>query len=265
MTGQDKAYRIARWLLREQQEHRHYELPPPELRLKDADEAYAAQAAFQDLLSVSHGPLAGAKIALTTPVMQKLVGVDHPLAGGIMLKTIHHRRAVLPWAAFVRPVVECEVAIELGADLGSVGAPYTTESIGGSVAACMAAIEVADDRAADFKALDPLLLIAENTWNHGCVLGPRVTDWRGLDLARAKGTMRIAGREVGSGHTGDVMGGHTLASLAWLANHAVSRGRKLAAGDVVLTGSLVASQWPGRGEDVEVSIEGLGETHVKFA
>jgi 2-keto-4-pentenoate hydratase len=50
-----------------------------------------------------------------------------------------------------------------------------------------------------------------------------------------------------------------------LANHAAERGRKLAQGDVVLTGSLVASQWPARGKSVEVSIEGLGEARVEFA
>ncbi|HEY6335375.1 MAG TPA: hypothetical protein VI113_05760 [Alphaproteobacteria bacterium] len=47
--------------------------------------------------------------------------------------------------------------------------------------------------------------------------------------------------------------------------HAAARGRTLARGDVVLTGSLVASQWPARGKAVDVSIEGMGEAQVEFA
>lgn len=265
MTEKHKARELARWLLCQRQERRPYELPPPELRLNDAEEAYVAQVALLDLLRANQGRLAGAKIALTTPVMQRLVGVDKPLAGGIMSETIHRLRAKLPCSKFVRPVVECEVAIELASELGPAGAPHTTDSVREAVGACMAAIEIADDRAADFTALDPLLLIADNTWNRGCVLGPRVTDWHGLDLSRSVGTMRIAGKEVGSGRAGDVMGGHTLASLAWLANHAAAQGRTLAKGYVILTGSLVASQWPRRGDNVEVSIEGLGEAQVVFA
>jgi 2-oxo-3-hexenedioate decarboxylase/2-keto-4-pentenoate hydratase len=264
LAGQSKVERVAEWLLRQQAERRRYEMLPPDLRLADATEAYAVQTAFQTLQRNTKGPLVGGKIALTTPVMQELVNYRQPMAGGLLARTVRHTRSELPWGDFVHPLVECEVAVELGADLDQKSAPHTVTSVAASVIACMAAIEVADDRAADYKALDPLLLIAENAWNHGCVVGPRVTDWRALDLPKAKGTMRIGGTEVGSGHAGDVMGGHPFAALAWLANHAVARGSKLAKGDIVLTGSLVASKWPARGEDVEVSIEGLGEARVRF-
>ena len=57
---------------------------PEDLRPRDIDEAHAIQDRLQ-ALNEEHGlgPLAGWKVALTTPVMQQLAGIDHPCAGGI--------------------------------------------------------------------------------------------------------------------------------------------------------------------------------------
>ncbi|HYM30666.1 MAG TPA: hypothetical protein VEU47_05165, partial [Candidatus Cybelea sp.] len=191
--------RIAQWLLRQQDEKRAYAPLPPDLALKDGAEAYAVQAVFQNLASERRGPLAGGKVALTTPVMQQLVNYHQPMAGGILARTIHQSPAELSFADFVHPLFECEVAVQLGADLKPGEGPFTAEGLGSAVAACMAAIEIADDRSADYKALDPLLLIAENAWNRGCVLAPPVRNWRALDLPKARGVTRIAGREAGAG------------------------------------------------------------------
>ena len=128
----------------------------------------------------------------------------------------------------------------------------------------MTGIEIVDDRAADYGSLDAMALIADNAMNRGCVLARPVTGWRDLDLAKARGTITIDGKEVGAGFGGDVMGGHPFAALAWLANHAVRQGRPLAAGHIVLTGSLVLTQWPAQGQQIVAAIEGLGEARVKF-
>jgi len=264
MVDRARAERAARWVLAERQNRRNFTALPAALAPADAEEAYAAQALLQDLLAETEGPVIGGKIALTTPVMQKLTNYFHPVGAGILQRDVHWRTAELPLANYVRIGIECEVAVRLGRALDRAAADYTADSIAAAVDACMTGIEIVDDRAADYGNLDANTLIVDNAMNRGCVLATPVTDWRRLDLAKARGSVTIDGKEVGAGFGGDVMGAHPFASLAWLANHAVKRGRPLAAGSIVLTGSLVVTQWPARGQQIVAAIEGLGEAQVKF-
>jgi 2-oxo-3-hexenedioate decarboxylase/2-keto-4-pentenoate hydratase len=230
----------------------------------DIAAAYAVQDRLQAHYFAAGERLAGWKVALTTPVMQKLVGVGHPCEGAIFESRVRTSPAALRAGDYVRIAVEAEIAVRLGRDLGPAGAPYDRAGVAEAVAQCMAAIELVDDREVDYKRLDGPLLIADNAFNFGCVLGPPVEDWRRLDLAGLAGRMRINGNVVGEGVGGDVMG-HPFEALAFLANSLVRRGRPLAAGQIVMTGSIVATKWPKAGDEVVSEIDGLGEAHVRFA
>ena len=59
------------------------------------DEAYAIRRAFEEIETARRGPVAGFKIGLTTPIMQKLCGVDEPCYGAIFADEVHHGRAEL--------------------------------------------------------------------------------------------------------------------------------------------------------------------------
>ena len=127
----------------------------------------------------------------------------------------------------------------------------------------MAAIEVVDDRYEDYRALDPLTLVADDFFNAGCVLGEPVEDWRGLDLPAARGRMTINGAEVGSGRGGDVLG-HPLAALAWLAN--LWRPRPAPSRRHVRAARQRGRDQVARaGDRVEIAIEGLGAASARFA
>ncbi len=102
-----------------------------------------------------------------------------------------------------------------------------------------------------------LPLIAENSWNGGIVLGQEVADWKALDLENLRGEIVIDGQTVGEGHGRDVMG-HPFEPLAWLANALIARGTHLREGMVVMTGSIVATKRPKPGDEIAVSVEGLG-------
>ena len=72
------------------------EILPAELYPADLDEAYAIRRAFQEIEETEgRGAIAGYKIGLTTPVMQKLCGVGEPCYGAIFAREVHHRRAEL--------------------------------------------------------------------------------------------------------------------------------------------------------------------------
>ncbi len=68
-------------------------------------------------------------------------------------------------------------------DLTPAQAPFDREAVAAAVAACMAGMEIVDDRYVDYKSLDTPTLIADDFFDAGCVLGAPVADWRALDLS----------------------------------------------------------------------------------
>ena len=237
---------------------------PEECRPASLEEAYAVQAALNERLGETHGAVCGRKIGCTTPVMQRYLEIAHPCAGALYERRTYRVPATVAHADHWRPGVECEIAVRLGRPLSAAEAPFDRAAVADAVDACMAAIEIVDDRYDDFRALDTATLIADDFFSAGAVTGPPVTAWRDLDLAAAAGVMAINGARVGAGTGADVMG-HPFEALTWLANHAAASGRPLAAGDVVLTGSVVETKWVEPGDRVQVAIEGLGEASVTFA
>jgi 2-oxo-3-hexenedioate decarboxylase/2-keto-4-pentenoate hydratase len=235
-----------------------YTLLPEGLRPTNAAEAYAIQDHLHPLLAGRLGKRVGWKIALTTPQMQKLVGVDRPCLGGIFASTLHHGQVTVKAADYVKLAVECEVAVRLGR---APSAPFTADRLADCVEAAMAGIEIVDDRAIDYSKFEAWHLMAYNAFNHGAVLAPAVKDWRRLDLTQVRGTIHIDGQEVGTGKGGDVMG-HPMNALAMAAETLHGRGQGLQAGDIVLTGSVVTTKWPKPGQTAVIAVEGLGEARL---
>jgi 2-keto-4-pentenoate hydratase len=237
---------------------------PPDLAPRSAEEAYAIQDAFVALRSDKLGAIAGYKIALSSAEMQRFVGVDAPQAGVMLESTLHRTPARVRASDFVRLIVEFEVAFEMAADLPAADAPYTPQSLAPFVRAAMPALELADDRNADYSQLarHPFELIADNAWNEGAVLGVPVEAWRALDLASLRGVAAINGRVVGEG-LGSAALGHPMQALAWVANHLAAHGRALVFRDVVITGSLITSKFPKAGDLVTFSLEGLGSVELR--
>jgi 2-keto-4-pentenoate hydratase len=257
--------RQAAKLLFESHERRERFAPlPADLAPRTPEEAYAIQDAFVALRSDKLGAIVGYKIALTSAEMRRLVGIDKPQAGAILEATIQRTPARLRAADYVRLIVEFEIAVEMAEDLPAADAPFSHERVARSVGAVMAALEIADDRNADYAELakHPFELIADNAWNEGAVLGDRMQEWRKLALSGARAVARINGAQVGEGRCRDAMG-HPFAAVAWIADHLAAHGRGLLRGDIVLTGSIIASQYPKPGDLISFSVEGLGEVELR--
>ncbi len=243
----------------------HGNLPPlpADIEPRDLDEAYAVQDVLQERWARTRGPVVGYKIAITTKVMQELMGLDHPCGGAIFNRYFYESPVTIRRSDYVNVAVECEIAMRLGEDVGDRGRPHDRESVAAAVESCHAGIEIIEDQNAEYKKVTARGLVANNAWNGGAVIGPAVRDWRKLDLAALGGTMTIEGVEQGRGKGGDVLG-HPLNALAWLANNRIEHGRPLRRGMVVLTGSIVSTKWPKAGETVRSVIEGLGEAVARF-
>ncbi len=72
MTQESKNQQAAQFLLEEHRARRVYQPLPDRISPRSVEEAYGMQEAFHALITGERGPIAGYKIALTTPVMQQL-------------------------------------------------------------------------------------------------------------------------------------------------------------------------------------------------
>src|SRR5438552_6003694 len=235
------------------------------VRAAPLDDAYRIQDALHRLMAgAGRGEIAGWKIALTSKAMQQMTGVDQPAAGAIFSKVVHASPARVDLAGYHHLGVEFEVAVRLGDDLPATGGPWTRASVASRVAACLPAFELVEDGDADYKTLDAFTLVAQNTWNGGVVLGPAVTEWRGVDLERAVTRCWVNDQPAGQGKTGDALG-HPFEAVAWLANLLNGRGRRLERGMIVMTGSSITTKFPAPGDRVRCAIDGLREGVLEAA
>jgi 2-keto-4-pentenoate hydratase len=266
--GRFSPTRTADWLV---EQHRHrltFDLPPADLQVHDLAQATRVQQVLVQRKSRDCGPTAGWKIALATPVMQQMVGLNAPIAGRLHQRQIVAAPAHTRQADYGRLLVEFEIAVRLSRDLPASSAPHTAQSVITAVDAVAPAMEIADDRRADYTQLARLglYLVADNAWNEGAMLGRFDTQWkRWLNtpdvsaadgLGQLRGEVFINGASVGAGQGRDLMG-HPLKALAWLANEANTRGEQLRAGDVCILGSLVSSKFPSRGDELRFELEGF--------
>jgi 2-keto-4-pentenoate hydratase len=239
-------------------------------RLRGADapgsmhDAYRIQDEVHRLFQVEggFGPLGGHKIALTSRAVQELCGVDRPAYGAIFASVIQRSPAVLKAAEFMHLGLEFELAVQIGRDVPASGAPYDRATIAPYVLACMPAFELIEDRHADYSDLDAESILTDRCWCAGVVLGAPVTVWP-KDLASAPVELIWNGEVIDRGVAGDSMG-HPLEGLAWIANHLAARGRSMAKGEIVITGSALRTRFPEPGDEVTYRIAGLGETTVRL-
>jgi 2-keto-4-pentenoate hydratase len=249
--------KAARYVLAEHERRADYRNLPAEIAPGSIAQAYEAQLALVRLLTPRKGKVAGLKIATTTKIMQQLMGIDHPCGGTIFAKTVHASPAQLRLSDYQHVVIECELAVKLGRDLPAAGAPYTGKTVAPAVGAVMPAFELIEDRNADYKQTSAVSIIADNCWNAGIVVGAPVAYDPARSLAGLAGRLTINNSRTHEGRTED-----PLDTLAWIANLAAGQGRPLAAGMVVITGSVIPTLPIAPGERFVFTLDGLGSTEV---
>ncbi|MEU4541504.1 fumarylacetoacetate hydrolase family protein [Streptosporangium sp. NPDC023825] len=252
-------------LVRTRLDHVPFEGFDSKARPNSEAEGYAIQDALApELQLTSLGWRSGHKIGCTTKVMQDYLKIPNPCGGGVYEGTVQHEHGTFPLSDFVRVGVECEIAVRLAEDLPPRATAFTREDVACAVGACMVAIEIVDDRYADFTKLGAPTLIADDFFGAGCVLGPEIADFDPFELSQVSASMLIDGTSVGSGVGSDVLG-NPLDALTWLANNAADRTiNGLRAGEFVLLGSLVQTKWINGPCEVRAINDPLGEIVAVF-
>jgi 2-keto-4-pentenoate hydratase len=222
---------------------------------RDEAEGYAVQRALAERLGAI--PPAGFKVGATGAAMRAYLGIAQPIAGFVEARNL---RQDFRFADYVRPGVECEIALRLARDLPG---PCTRDEAAAAVGSAMAAIEVVDQRYADYAALGVPMLAADQMFQAGGALGPEVA--LPADLAALTGRIEVDGALRGTGQGAELLG-DPLAVLRWLAGSACAAAfGGLRAGQVVLLGSVTPPVWLEGPCEVRVTFDGLGAALARFA
>ena len=254
------ARRAAETLLSEHQANTRFKrFDPPDAPATISD-AYDIQERYVGLLRGRHGDAAGYKVGLTSVAMQKFCGIDHPIAGVVLADRVRSSGARVARPDFGRLGLEFEIAVRIQSDVPVGDGPCTAAMIAPHIDGVCAAIELVDDRGADYANLDVLSLVADNSWNGGIVLSEFATQWPDLEAARGRATKD--GAAIGEGFGRDILG-HPFNSAAWLATQLASRGVGLKAGQVVMTGSVMKTIFPDEAASYRFELEGIGVVDVQ--
>jgi 2-keto-4-pentenoate hydratase len=205
----------------------------------EADGAAVQRALARRIGASSPG---GFKIGATAQRMQEYLGLRGPAAGFMALNNIFHSGATVRSADFIRPGVECELAVRLAHDLPP--GPCTAEQAADAVGDLFAGIEIVDNRYGGLLELGLPTLIADQVFHAAAILGdPGAQEWRSLDLGALRGDLAVDGHPRGGGMGADLMG-HPMNCLAWLAGSAVAAAfGGLRSGQVVMLGSVIPPVW----------------------
>ena len=235
----------------------------PALGIAGLAEGYLVQQTANDLLERRLGERVGHKIAGTNKVMQVYLGCDEPLAGEVFASTVHPSGTPLRLSDYRRVGIETEIAVRLGRDLPARPELYVREEVEGAVAEVMAAIEIVDDRYTDFRTVGAPVIVADNAFNAGVILGEPLRDWRKLDLGALDASTYI-GDVLAAQGTSDALLGHPMAALLWLAERRRELGLGLTAGSFVSLGSITPVQWLDQPSTARIIVEEMGEVEVHF-
>jgi 2-keto-4-pentenoate hydratase len=225
----------------------------------DLETAYRCQE-----LALSRWPeqIGGWKVARILPVQQTHYNEER-LIGPAFAPNI---RVAAPGCAVDCPVfdsgfaaVEAEIVIRVGRDAPRDKLEWTLDEAADFVGELCIGIEIASSPLATLNDLGPGAVISDFGNNWGVVIGPAVSDWRGLHEVTAQSYVddEFVGRGVTSLRHGP------LGALAFTLAKCARRGRPLQAGAVISTGMITGVHDIRPGQRSRHVFEGLGEVQCR--
>jgi 2-keto-4-pentenoate hydratase len=222
----------------------------------DLDEAYRIQLALIDRRVAAGERQIGWKVGLTAKAIQQQFGFHEPVFACILeTQPTGH---VFGATELIHPGFETELCVRLGRGLeGSV----SLEQVRAAVDVIYPSFEIIETRG-DMKQI--ALAMADNGQQRSVVLGSPVRLAPATALDQVEARVQLNGNEVATG-LGSAVLGNPLNSIQWLAEKLGQHGRRLRAGDIIMTGSFVR-QFPLQAGDVAVAeFSGIGRVEVRIA
>jgi 2-oxopent-4-enoate/cis-2-oxohex-4-enoate hydratase len=204
--------------------------------------------------------IVGKKIGVTSQAVMHMLGVDQPDFGMLTDAMVYNEGEAIAADSLIQPKAEGEIAFLLKRDL--MGPGVSAADVLAATEGVMACFEIVDSRIRDWK-IRIHDTVADNASCGVLVLGDRLVDPRRIDLQTCGMVLEKNGEVVVTGAGAATMGS-PLTAMAWLANTLGRLGIPLAAGEVVLSGALGAMAPVKAGDNLRVSIGGIGGCSVRF-
>jgi len=233
--------------------------PPTWADRLDLDDAYRIQLALVSRRCAEDMSHVGWKVGLTAKPIQEQFKVHEPVFGCLLSEGRIASGHVFRHDELIAPGFENEICVVLGRDL--VGAKLGIDDVARAVDRCHPALEIIETRGDLTRQL--ALALADNAQQKFFVLGPPVRPADDLDLSAIGVRVLVNGVEVGRGR-GEAVLGHPLRSVAWLAGKLAPYGRRLKAGDHIMTGSFTRQFALARGDHVRTEFERVGAVEAAF-
>jgi 2-oxopent-4-enoate/cis-2-oxohex-4-enoate hydratase len=224
------------------------------------DEAYRIQLAMVQHRLDAGERVVGKKIGVTSKVVMDMLDVRQPDFGHLLSGMVYPEGAAIAVDTLIAPRAEGEIAFVLKDDLQGPG--VTNADVMRATAYVLPCFEIVDSRIRDWK-IRIQDTVADNASSGVFVLGDAAVDPRGLDLGTIGMTLEKNGQIVATG-AGAAALGHPANAVAWLANTLGRLGIALKAGEVILSGSLASLVPVQAGDQLRITLGGVGSAGVRF-
>ncbi|MEU8527636.1 MULTISPECIES: 2-keto-4-pentenoate hydratase [Streptomyces] len=225
----------------------------------DVEDAYRIQLLNIDARIAAGARVVGHKVGLSSPVMQRMMGVHEPDYGHLLDDMALDPSTPVDLSRYCAPRVEVEVGFVLGDDLP--GADCTVADVLAATERVVPALELIDSRIADWR-IGIADTIADNASSAGFATGDGV-DPRELDLTAIDAVLHRDGLPVADGRSDAVLGDPAVA-VAWLARTVARFDVPLKKGHLVLPGSCTRAVDVVAGSTYTAEFRGLGSVSLSF-
>lgn len=226
----------------------------------DAGEGYRVQLGLLDRKLARGARQVGWKVGLTAAHMRELFGSREPVFGHLLQSGSAASGSSFRCAELRSPAVESELMIVMARDLS--GPSATAQDAQQAIGTISAALELVELGRADMR-VDLPLAIADNVAQRAFIHGEAIPWSSGFDFGEVRAAVSINGQLKADVLGRDVID-NQLQTLAWLANALHRYGRRLQAGQCVMTGSFTKPLPVQASDKVETRFSGVGVVQASF-
>lgn len=231
----------------------------PDITIEDA---YQVSLRMLERRTAAGEHVVGKKIGVTSQAVMNMLNVHQPDFGYLTDRMMYATNAEVPASSeMIAPRAEGEIAFVLKQDLAGPG--VTNADVVAATDFVMPCFEIVDSRIRDWK-IKIQDTVADNASCGVVVLGDGSRRPTELDLSTCGIVVELNGEVISTG-AGAAALGSPVNCVTWLANTLGEYGIKLEAGEVILSGSLVPLQPVKPGDNMTMSIGGLGGCSVRFS
>lgn len=260
MTTRDEVARLARKLWNAEINRKPIEPISSSHPQFNTSDAYNVQMGVANIRAGLGHRLCGRKVGLTSEAVQKMVGLNEPDYGHLFDQMRIEDGGLAKRSELIQPKIEPELAFMFARPLA--GPKTSVDDVMEAVDHVAAAFEIVDCRIQEWR-VRGIDAVCDNGSASRFVLGRDRFSVRGVDLSSISAAFERNGEVIATPHMSEVMGNPANA-VCWLADKLTEQGRRIEAGEVVLTGAPCRPSDVAPGDIFRATFDRLGSVTLSW-